>query len=221
MDALKTLDIIDGVARDVATLYIAHCKAVIGLLNSAQLSPINELTVKQFRKNAIESSNEFSALIDRLIDAGVAQITESLDGNKKLTGVYLKDSAKYSKLQIAQQMQSDINMVRVDLFRFVMTVKNGERISKSQVSAVIAAKKSVKLVNTDRIGRRKNAQLFIASVIRMWAVSAIYDAALSKAAISKSGKMKLSNGEVVDVVDYHRDVQLKYVHPNTKVLPIQ
>ncbi|MGZ8172586.1 hypothetical protein [Methylobacter sp.] len=219
MDAVKALHLLTKLADDIAGIYVMQGAGIVGLFNIALSSKADSLTLKAFESEALVSAKSFNAVIGSLLDQGVAALVDAVDN--PFANAYLKASAAQVKTDILQQMRQDIGRAKLDLFRFVTLVKNGQAHGKTPISAAIAARQSLRFVHVDRIGRRGSAKRYVATVVRMRLVEAIYDAFFTQAAGEKADVVRLSNGDAVTLIDFYSGARNKYVHPHTKTLPIQ
>jgi hypothetical protein len=217
LDGANTLLAIDNCLIGVTSVYKLFLTSVIGEFNRFVVLEVNKMTVRQFMKSCkLIQSNSLKA-IDIALNQGLSVIEQTMTtSDAKDLSKLIAESAIALKLAYQNQMRSDIEAARADLFRYMLMVVRRVDAGTSQIAAKIAANQSVRFSFVDRAGKKWNSERYVATVTRSEIIKAIYFSFMLAASSKNAEALKLSNDEVValSVVD-------KYNHPNTKLIPIQ
>ncbi|MGZ8497411.1 MAG: hypothetical protein ACXWXL_03310 [Candidatus Binatia bacterium] len=132
---------------------------------------------------------------------------------------FLKNATPSLIDALHRQMLNNIDSAKIDLFRFIVTTNAGMQLGQTRMGATIAARKSLKFVHIDRMGRRHSVERYTRTLVRWWLIGAIYDGFFVEAIKKGAKSIALSNGDTILLSDYE-DGKTRFGHPNSKILPI-
>lgn len=218
MDALKLKANIESLGGEVLHVYQTHINTTLAYFNSSVTENAESKTIVKFKSNSAQATKIYRDTIDKIIDVKTLQISSALNENK-IVSELLAQSKKSLQAIIFNRMLEDIKSVSNDLHKFLIVSKSIQSTGREKISAAVAAKKSIKFTHVDKIGRNRNASLYIRNLTQQWLVKGIYDAYVAKA-ISENSFVTLSNGLIFHPLESDSKDFTKYIHPNTSVFPV-
>ena len=217
LDGVNILDAINTCVSSVSSAYSMFLSSIVGEFRKSISSNITYATVREFDRACLTIQNQSLKVIDHVVNDNLEQLSSVLSQYKiKRFSKVKKDITRALNLAFKTQMTLDISAARSDVYRYTLAVLNQTKAGKTHTSAIVIANKFVKFNFIDRSGKIWNSDRYIATATRGELVRGVYFSFVLRAEKLGFQNLKLSNDEVVSILDID-----KYIHPNSKLMPIQ